>query len=68
MNGLSIWHWLVLIVVVVVLVWPVAKILRRAGFSGWWSILMFVPIANYVALWVFALARWPMLEKSRDSN
>jgi len=38
---------------------PVAKVLRRVGFSGWWSILALVPLVNFVALWFFAFMKWP---------
>ena len=38
---------------------PVALILRRAGFSRWWSVLWAIPVVNIIALWVFALVPWP---------
>ena len=41
------------------LIWLYARILRRAGYSGWWAPLMFVPWVNVVALWVFAFMKWP---------
>ncbi|MSO94089.1 MAG: hypothetical protein EXQ86_11910 [Rhodospirillales bacterium] len=48
-----------IIIWLVVIVWPVARILGRAGFSRWWVLLTFVPLVNIVALWVFAYTRWP---------
>jgi hypothetical protein len=45
---------------VVVLVVPFSKLLRRVGFSGWWSILAVVPLVNLAALWVLAFIRWPI--------
>ncbi|HEV8680734.1 MAG TPA: hypothetical protein VGQ90_15265 [Stellaceae bacterium] len=41
---------------------PVARILRRTGQSAWWSLLVVIPLANLVALWVFAFARWPAVD------
>jgi uncharacterized membrane protein YhaH (DUF805 family) len=43
---------------------PFARIVRRAGYSGWWALLMIVPGVNVIALWVFAFIRWPALEPS----
>lgn len=41
------------------MVYPTARILRRAGFSRWLALFIFVPIAPLIGLWVFAFARWP---------
>ena len=48
----------------VTLAWmlPGARILRRMGYSGWWMVIAFVPIANLLALWGVAYSRWPALE------
>jgi hypothetical protein len=59
MGSLSIAHWLVVAVYIALLVVPVAKILSKAGFSGWWSLLAIFPIVNIICLWVFAFMRWP---------
>lgn len=37
----------------------VAIIMRRAGFSPWWGLLILIPGASMVWLWVFALLKWP---------
>jgi uncharacterized membrane protein YhaH (DUF805 family) len=37
-----------------------ALVLRKAGYSGWWVLLGFVPIVGLVMLWVFAFSRWPI--------
>jgi hypothetical protein len=59
MGSFSIWHWLILIAWIVAVGWPIARILRRMGFSAWWVILAFVPPANLIGLWVVAVAAWP---------
>ncbi|WP_235890641.1 hypothetical protein [Martelella alba] len=43
--------------------WPVAKILRRMGFSGFWVLLCFVPLGNIIGLWVMATTRWPRVDR-----
>jgi uncharacterized membrane protein YhaH (DUF805 family) len=53
-----------LVIFPVVLI-PISKILRRAGWSGWLCLLYLIPIANLILLWVFAFGDWPTLpEKS----
>jgi hypothetical protein len=61
------WHWLMppvmLLLAIVLFGVPVARILRRSGRSGWWTIVAFVPLLNLIGLWVFAFSRWPKLER-----
>ncbi len=45
---------------------PVAKIILKAGYNGWWCVIWFVPILNLVMLWVFAFADWPALRQPRS--
>ena len=59
MGSLSIWHWIVVVVKAIVILLPIAKILRRAAFSGVWCILALVPLANLIGLWVLAVAPCP---------
>ena len=52
---------LVLLTVPIVMI---ARVLRRAGYSPWWVLLVLVPLVNLVALWVFAYARWPAVDEA----
>jgi hypothetical protein len=65
MGGLSIWHWLV-VLVIALLIWAFVaifgRILSRAGYSRWWLLTMFVPVLNLIMLWVFAFANWPVVK------
>lgn len=48
-----------LMVVMLLLVVPFVRILRRAGRSGWWVLLLFIPVFGWVILpWVIAFMRW----------
>ncbi len=58
-TGDGLGHWIVFIVTVVVIVYPLGRILGRIGLSPFWSILAFVPVVNLVALWVLAYTAWP---------
>ena len=50
MGMVSVWHWVVVAVILVVLGYPVARILGRLGFSRWWVLLALLPYANLVGL------------------
>jgi len=41
--------------------WTTIRILHKAGYSGWWSLLMLLPLANIIVIWVFAFSNWPAL-------
>jgi hypothetical protein len=61
------WHWVMAIVMpllfIIIIGVPIARILRRSGHSRWWTIVAFVPLLNFIGLWVFAFTRWPSLDK-----
>ena len=61
MGTFSIWHWLIVFLVIAFIVWPGVRILHKAGYSGWWSLLMLVPLVNIIVIWLFAFAKWPRL-------
>jgi uncharacterized membrane protein YhaH (DUF805 family) len=64
MGSLSFGHWFITIgFMLVVYVIPAVMILRKAGYSGWWCLLGFVPIVNIVMIWIFAFADWPNLRE-----
>lgn len=39
------------------------QIFAKAGYSGAWSLLMLVPLANVVALCILAFSRWPVQDE-----
>jgi uncharacterized membrane protein YhaH (DUF805 family) len=66
MGGLSILHWLIVVIVILAVYFvPIVKILHKAGYSGWWCLIVFVPLVNIIMFYVFAFANWPAL---RDRN
>lgn len=50
----------VLIGVIVVII-PYWMIWKKAGFSPWFSLLMFVPLANIIMLYVLAFSEWKVV-------
>jgi hypothetical protein len=45
-----------------ILVIPFWQLFSKAGYSGWWSLLMLVPLVNLLTLYVFAFSSWPALK------
>ena len=64
----SIWPLLIVLVYIPVLAYPVVRILNRAGYSSWWAIIAFIPIANLIGLWVFSFAPWPGAHEHKDEG
>ncbi len=59
MGSFSIWHWLIILIILVLPAWFFSRVVSKAGFSGWWALLGVLPLINLVALWIFAFAKWP---------
>ena len=36
------------------------KIITKAGYSGWWILILLVPIVNVVMVLIFAYKEWPI--------
>ncbi len=61
MDASSILIWIIVILVLAISLWPAARISRKAGYSGWWALVMLVPLGNVIVIWVFAFLDWPNL-------
>jgi uncharacterized sodium:solute symporter family permease YidK len=59
-GNFSIFHWLIVLVLLAIYLIPAAKIASKAGYSGWWCLILLVPLVNFVMIWVFAFSRWPV--------
>ncbi len=58
MTSFGLAHLIFFVGMVALVLYPIGRILGRAGFSPFWSLLVFVPIVNLIALWVFAFSDW----------
>lgn len=45
----------------VIIIIPFWVIWKKAGFSPWLSLLMFIPMINIIALYVLAFAEWKVV-------
>jgi len=62
-GGISIWSLLLILSIILLIILPLLvfiPVVRKAGFAGWWAILICVPIVNIVMFWVFAFVEWPV--------
>ena len=62
---------LILIVIIsffsiAIVIVPYWKIYSKAGFSGWLSITMIIPLINVVMLFYLAFADWPVLKNHKN--
>ena len=48
-------------------IWINVRILNKAGYSGWWSLILFVPIVNIIMIYVFAFSQWPRLGQKNST-
>ncbi|MBC7185087.1 MAG: hypothetical protein H5U30_16135 [Marinobacter sp.] len=66
MFGNTMWagHWLWMLVIAVVVVIPAWRICQRTGYPGWMGILILLPIANLVLLYLLAFGEWPSERKT----
>lgn len=59
MYGFSVWHFLIILIYLVAVTWPLARVFKRAGWSGWWAALSLLSIVGLaIALWMLAVGRW----------
>jgi ATP-dependent protease ClpP protease subunit len=58
MGTFSIWHWLIVLIVMFLPGLPALWVLKRAGKSRWQFLLAVIPLVNVIWLWVFAFSRW----------
>lgn len=60
MGSLSIWHWLIVVLIPFATVTiPLVKLFPRAGLPAWLGLFGIVPVIALIFLWVLAFKRWP---------
>lgn len=63
MSTFTIWHWLIILVIIFGILFPVARILKRTGHNPFYSLLLLIPLVSWIMLWVFAYKKWPIDNK-----
>ncbi len=65
MFGLGLQELLLLVIIGLLVILPYWKIFSKAGFSGWLSLTLLVPILNLIMLFYPAFAEWPVHRELR---
>lgn len=52
-------HGIGMLIMLVIVLLPFWRITKKAGYSGFWSLLMLLPGINLLFLYFLAFARWP---------
>lgn len=66
MFGLGLIELIIFFIGILLTILPIWRILSRTGHSGALALLAFVPVVNWVALYVFAFGRWPAVDDRRS--
>jgi hypothetical protein len=54
---------------VLLIIFPVSNILKKAGLNSWQSLFLFLPLVGFVYVsFVLAFSAWPNLSKSKILN
>ena len=54
------------LLITILMVWVYCRIFSKTGFCWALDLLMFVPVANIIMLFVLAFADWPVLRELRE--
>jgi uncharacterized membrane protein YhaH (DUF805 family) len=52
--------YLAILVLVIIAWWKIAS---KAGYSGAWALIMFIPFVNFIFFLIFAFGNWPVLQE-----
>jgi uncharacterized membrane protein YhaH (DUF805 family) len=63
MGSFSLFHWIIVFLIMAIFAVPTVRILRKAGYSGWWVLISLIPVINIVGFWCFAFMDWPALKQ-----
>ncbi len=69
MGTFSIWHWMIVLIFLFGIInLPAYWALKKAGWGGWWFLILTVPLAGLIFMWVFAFGKWPSESKPLPSE
>jgi hypothetical protein len=61
-SGIASCIWLILMLVIVG--YPLWRIVEKAGYPGYMSLLFYIPIVNLIVLWYAAMNPWPLEQRA----
>jgi hypothetical protein len=59
--------FLLFVYLAIAVIWILAavKVVTKAGYSGWWVLITFVPVVGFIMMLVFAFSEWPVVREAR---
>ncbi len=67
-GSFTVFFFIIFAIMIVVILVPASKILRKMGYSGWWSLLYFAPLGPIIGLWILATSKWPLEERAEAAK
>lgn len=61
---LTVVFWLIMAPLLLLGGWIIGRIARKAGYSGWWGLIVLVPPLWPFAIWALAFVEWPRERKA----
>ncbi len=55
----------VYLAILVLSILAAVKVVTKAGYSGWWVLITFVPVVGMVFVFIFAFSTWPVTSEVR---
>lgn len=68
MFGIGLPELIILVIIGCITTLPFWKIFSKAGYSGWWSLIMLIPIVSLLGLFFLAFSEWPIRRGLSDSG
>lgn len=59
-GALGVSWLLTMLIMLFIVIFPMWRIVNKAGLPGPLALLMIFPVLNIVMLWVFAFVKWPV--------
>ncbi len=64
LSTMSATEYILIIVSLLALLGVFGQILKKAGYSRFWDLLLIVPGLNIILVWVFSFLNWPSSENA----
>ncbi len=59
---------ILMLAILALVVYLNACILKKAGYSLWWLLLLIVPLFYWIMVWMFAFADWPAQQPKQQND
>jgi len=59
--------WIMMLFMGILVIFPIWRICVKAGYSGWLSLLVLIPIGNLFLLYFLGFSEWPLERKVSGS-